>query len=58
MEQFLFHLVFKSFDISCDCFQVYESGIKELEELKDQLEADNGDGVDESTALQGGSQVI
>jgi len=46
------------YNIICDCFQVYESGIKELEELKDQLEADNGDGVDESTALQGGSQVI
>jgi hypothetical protein len=31
--------------------QVYESGIKELQLLKEQLEAENGDGVDESTAL-------
>jgi hypothetical protein len=37
--------------------QVYESGIKELQLLKEQLEADNGEGADESTALAGGSQV-
>lgn len=38
--------------------EVYESGLRELEELKEQLEADNGDGADESTALQAGNQKL
>ena len=43
--------------VSLNLYQVYESGIKELQLLKEQLEAENGDGVDESTALASGSQV-
>ena len=39
-------------------FQVYESGIKELQLLKEQLEADNGEGADESTALAGGGSQV
>jgi hypothetical protein len=38
--------------------QVYESGIKELQLLKEQLEADNGEGADESTALAGGGSQV
>jgi hypothetical protein len=31
--------------------QVYENGLKELQTMKDQLDGDHGDIVDETTAL-------